>query len=111
LLLQGLPEMNLENVKLKNMFFRSDKGMIVIDASDIEMDNINLATKDDKAIEIINASNVKITGLDYPFKTDSAISIKGGKCGDISISGVNQQSLKEFVKIGDEVSKKKVKLE
>jgi len=99
--LQGLPEMNLENVKLSNMLLNADNGITVIDASDVVLENIQLETKANDALQIINASGVQISGLIYDFNSEKEISIRGDKSKDISIK--SDKDLNNYVFLGEEV--------
>ena len=107
--LQGLPEMNLENVLLSDMKLATSKGITIVDASDVKLDNIHLTTTDGKVLEIVNAKNVNITGFDYAFSQKDQITIHGDKCEAISIKS-KAGDLKPFVYIGEEVDKDAVNL-
>jgi len=107
--LQGLPEMNLENVSLSDMKLATNKGITIVDASGVKLDNIHLTTTDGKALEIVNAKNVNITGFDYAFSHKDQITVHGDKCEAISIKS-KEVDLKPFVYIGDEVKKDAVNL-
>jgi len=107
--LQGLPEMNLENVSLSDMKLATNKGITIVDASGVKLDNIHLTTTDGKALEIVNAKNVDIAGFDYAFSHKDQITIHGDKCEAISIKS-KEVDLKPFVYIGDEVKKDAVNL-
>ena len=102
--LQGLPEMNLENVSLNNMTLTAQKGITIVDAVNIRLSNINLTTQNKKAVEIVDAKDVKITDLDYAFDREGQIIIRGENCSDILIKS-KKMELNPFVSVGDEVKK------
>ncbi len=64
-LLQGLPEMNLENISLENIRMEADKGLTCSDANNIKIRNLTLVTKKKPAMEFKNSHNVTIDGLPY----------------------------------------------
>ncbi len=108
-LLQGLPEMNLENVKISNSVFSSDKGIVITDANGVNLKNIQLSVKNGKAIEMYNSSNVDIQNLDFNFEKENAISIVGNKCSSISVSAKGKDNLEGFVRLGKEVDENQIK--
>ncbi len=101
-MLQGLPEMNLENVKLSNMILEADHGISISDATNVKLENIKLLTKG-KAIEMYNSKDIEVIGIDYQFSSKEDITIRGNECAKITLSGKNQKSLKNYVFIGEEV--------
>ena len=106
--IQGLPEMNVENIKLTNILLKADRGITIVDASNVEIDNIHLITKNKKAIDIFNTKDLEIKGIDYDFNSENAITVRGDKCMNISISNENPQ-IKEFVFVGKKVKEGTVK--
>ncbi len=109
--LQGLPEMNLENVVLSNMLIEADYGISIADATDVKIENLQLLTKKGKAIDIYNSRNVDIRDLDYNFKSGNDITIRGDSCRMISISAKNQQAVREFISVGDNVDPETLHIE
>lgn len=61
--LQGLPEMNLENVELENIRMEADHGMTCSDAKNVKIRNLTLLTKHVPAIDLKNSADVTIDGL------------------------------------------------
>lgn len=102
-LLQGLPEMNLENVSLSKMNITSDYGISIADAKDVKIEDVQLKTIKGKAIEIYNSKNIELKDFIYDFESGNDITIRGEKSGMISINRKNLQPLSEYVFIGDEV--------
>ncbi len=107
-LLQGLPEMNLENVKLSKMFIESDYGISIADAKDVKIEDIQLLTKKGKMLDICNSNNINVKNLECNFESKDDILIRGEKSEKISISRKNNESLIDFTSIGDEVEEKTV---
>jgi polygalacturonase len=106
--LQGLPEMNLENVTLSNMLIEADYGISISDATDVKIENIQLLTKKGKAIYIYNSKNIEVTDLKYNFGSGDDITIRGENSRHISIARKNQQPVTDFIFIGDEVKKETI---
>lgn len=100
--LQGLPEMNLENVNIADLFLVADKGFSVVDADGVKIENVKLITKNETAFEFLNSKNVEINELDYRFEAPQSITVNGNKSENIklNISGVD---LSNYITVGEEV--------
>lgn len=102
-LLQGLPEMNLENVNLRDMIIDAENGFSVFDASGITLQNVKLKTKSKKAMEIYNSKDVEVQDLEYSFETQDAITVNGAECQNIKLVSPPNSNLQDFTEIGREV--------
>jgi polygalacturonase len=101
--LQGLPEMNLENVTLSNMLLEAENGILISDATKVQIKNVDLKTTDGNAVNMINSSEIDVDQLRYEYHTPKDIVIVGERSRSISIEpGVNQV-LGSHVFVGEEV--------
>ena len=103
--LQGLPEMNLENIEISNMLLQADIGITVIDAKNVSFNNIELITKNETAVEFFNVKDVDIKDLKPAAISPALITVNGGKSESISISSDNGLSFINNTRIGNEVPK------
>ena len=101
--LQGLPEMNLENVVLTDMLIEADNGFSIADADQVHIENVELITKNKTAIEIYNSKNVEIKDVLYPFEDKNSITVKGSGNNNIRINPVEGRNLKKYTSVGEEV--------
>lgn len=107
--LQGLPEMNLENISLENIDIEADNGLACIDADSISIKGMRLITKDFPALNFMDSRNVVIDNLDVPNRKNPYIDIKGVKSKYITIRTVNSgEKAKAF--IGNEVDAGTIKI-
>jgi polygalacturonase len=107
--LQGLPEMNLENVVLTDMLIEADKGFSIADADQVHIENVELITKNKTAIEIYNSKNVEIKDVVYPFEDKNSITVNGSGNINIRIISPEGKNLNNYTSIGDEVREGVVK--
>jgi polygalacturonase len=110
LFLQGLPELNLEDITLRKIDMKADLGMICTDADGISVKGLRLATESLPVIRIMNSKNIKIEDLDVQNKADSyQFEIKGNKTENIYIHSVKKPGEKSTL-IGEEVNKSTVEI-
>lgn len=89
--LKGLPEMNLENIRLSNMILSADKGFTLIDVNGLILENIQLQTKSKTAFEMLSVGNVEFKNVSYNSTDKSAITVNGNKSSKISLGLVNNR--------------------
>lgn len=101
--LQGLPEMNLENVTLSNMLLEAENGFLISDATKVQIKNVDLKTGKGNAVSIINSSEIELDQLRYDYQTPKDIVILGERSRSISIQPGAGQKLSSYVFVGEEV--------
>lgn len=107
--LQGLPEMNLENVEIRDMLLEADNGITVIDADGVRISNVKLITKNATALEFYNAKNVQVSGFMSHSKAPETITVNGTKSENIILVSTDPQVLEKCTTIGSEVHSGAVK--
>lgn len=93
--LQGLPEMNLQNISISNLIAKADKGFAIIDANSIKCSNIKLDIKDSTVLEINNGKNIDFKEFDFNSNSPKAIVVKGEACEKISLSALPKVDLSQ----------------
>ncbi|TDX09845.1 glycoside hydrolase family 28 protein [Flavobacterium sp. S87F.05.LMB.W.Kidney.N] len=104
--LQGLPEMNLENIEISNLIAKAQKGFSIIDANGIKITNAQLDIETKNAFEIYNTQNLSLKNIEFNSGSSNMITIDGGASKNIDLSGSN---LSKSTTIGKDVPKKAVK--
>jgi len=108
--LQGLPEMNLENVYLENITMEAENGLLCMDADGVTIKDLHLKTSEFPAVTFINSKNVSVSELVLPDSENALISINGEKTEKVTIDldmGTNRDRI---LKIGDSVKEGQVHL-
>lgn len=103
--LQGLPEMNLENVTMTDMLLEAENGFSIVDANNVIIEGVELITENETGIEFYNVKNMKIENLKFGFESSNSVTVNGAESSNISISPVNGISLEKYISVGDEVEK------
>lgn len=96
--MQGLPEMNLENITFENMVLEAENGIVAIDADGISFKEVWLKTEKVPAMTFYNTMNVVAEEIEIPGKSEGAVSVVGEKSANITF-GFN----KNLVQLGDNV--------
>jgi polygalacturonase len=103
--LQGLPEMNLENIEISNLLGEAKNGFSVIDANGVKISKVNIVTENSPVFDIVNSSNVELKEIEFNSTAPGAVKISGGASDKISLKSTAKTDFKKSSKIGDEVSK------
>lgn len=107
LLFNGLPEMNIENIHLKNAFITSKIGAELSESKNIVFENVTVISRKGPAYSLNNVKNFKSEKLAFDENnTRNAIRIEGKKTKDIQLPKLAT----DVVEISSEVNKSEVKL-
>ncbi|GEL10317.1 Polygalacturonase [Flavobacterium glycines] len=106
--LQGLPEMNLENISISNLIAKADKGVTIIDGNGIKISDAKFDIKDSNVFTIYNVKNSALKNVEINSTSPKAVTINGEACQNIDLTSSSSLSKKTF--IGETVPKKAVKL-
>ena len=86
--LQGLPELNLENVALEDIDMTAESGMTCIDSKGITIRNLRLITEKKPLLRFINSSDVDIRGMIVSEVSEGLFDIFGEGSHGIAIETV-----------------------
>ena len=83
--LQGLPEMPIRGIHLRNISITSDRGIECRDAEDIALEHVEILNTTGPVLTFSNARNVRVDGLSHGAKTGPVILANGRENGGIVI--------------------------
>ena len=107
LLFNGLPEMNISNIRLKNAFITAEIGAEISESTDIVFENVTVIPDDGPAYILNNVKNFTADKLMFNnAKPQNAIQIKGRNSASIELPSFEQQNV---VEINTEVDRNEVK--
>lgn len=109
--LQGLPEMNLENIQLENIQMEADYGMFCSDAKNVRVKNLILKTKKFPVIDLKNSIDVFVEGLVSSTTESPIIQVSGVRTGKSIFKNGGVTNPEKQVLIGKEVPKNVVQIE
>ena len=107
--LQGLPEMNLENIEITNLKAKADKGFTIVDANGIKITNATLDIKDSAIFDVFNVKNMSLKNVYFNSTSPKAISINGEASAKIELISSANTNLSKKTFIGKSVPKGAVK--
>jgi len=108
--LQGLPEMNLQNIELSNLIITADKGFSIIDANGIKITNAKLDIKSPTIFEIYNGKNMSLKNVEFNSTSAKAVTIDGAASEKIELVSSKGSDYSKTTTIGESVAKGAVKL-
>jgi len=108
--LQGLPEMNLENVLLENLVMEAENGLFCMDANGVRVNNLKLKTSKFPAVNFYNAQNVSIKDLAVETGGHPIISVNGSKTKNVDIVLSTGDVSDEMLLLNENVDSEAVKV-
>jgi len=108
--LQGLPEMNLENVQLENIKMEADYGLTCSDATGVKIKNLILITKKSPVVDFKNSKDVVIEDLNTQSANFPVIKVAGSMTESIVLKNLSITDPDKQILIGKDVPKDAVNL-
>jgi len=103
----GLPEMNIENIRLENAFITARYGAELSEAKDIVFDNVTVVAEEGPLYIFNNVKNFKGVNLYFDKdKTEKAIKISGNRTSNIQLPSFPEDK----IEIAPEVDKEEIKI-
>jgi polygalacturonase len=94
--LRGLPEMSVKNIILRNIVLKTNKAIEIIEASGIQLNNIQLVSNQTKPLVTIeNSKNISFSNLKYNKDAELLFSINGEKTKNITVTDTDISSARE----------------
>lgn len=101
MLLQGLPEMPLENIQIENVTVEAQTGIVCNDAKSIKFKNVCMRTPAPTVMDISNAYKLDFDNFSFSEKAKDAILISGDRTEDIVFR--NSKFNSDMIKIDESV--------
>nr|WP_294930258.1 glycoside hydrolase family 28 protein [uncultured Flavobacterium sp.] len=108
--LQGLPEMNLENIEISNLIAKAEKGFTIVDANGIKIHNAKLDIDKPNVIDIYNGKNMSFKDIEFNSTSAKAITINGEATENVEFVASPNSDFSKKTTIGGTVPKSAVKL-
>jgi polygalacturonase len=109
--LQGLPEMPIRGIHLKNVSITSDRGIACTDAQDITFDNVEILNSTGPVVSLLASRDVQINHLTYTTGAATLIKASGTNNTGIVIKNTDLKSAKENFALSDGATREAFKVE
>ena len=108
--LQGLPEMPLRNIELKNIVITAENGISMFDVDGVKFDNAKIYTSGNPVFNINQSTNVSINRIHFKDDLPVIMKLSGSKTADIKITGNNLSFPENKIQYGEEVGQDVLKI-
>jgi polygalacturonase/lysophospholipase L1-like esterase len=86
--LQGLPELNLENIRLENIDMTAENGMTCIDSKGITVTDMRLVTDNKPVLFFLNSTDVRIDNMKVTDEGEGLVEVRGSSSKNIRVESV-----------------------
>ncbi|RZJ48624.1 MAG: glycoside hydrolase family 28 protein [Flavobacterium sp.] len=107
--LQGLPEMNLQNIEISNVIAKAQNGVSIIDVNGIKLNDIKLDIDKPTVFEIYNGKNISFEKVEFNETSSKAITIDGAATENIKLKSSPTVDFSTKTSIGETVPTGSVK--
>jgi hypothetical protein len=101
--MEGLPELNLENIQFDNIQMEADFGMICSDATEVKIKDLQLKTKKMPVMDFKNSRNISIDGLTTAAGALPVIRLSGSKTENVELKNSGITNVEQQLAVGKEV--------
>lgn len=101
--IQGLPEMNVQNILIENAILQANKGFTCIEGSNIQLKNVKLLSSDKTLIHLQNSKNVTLDSITYLPEIESFLNIQGERSQQIELKNTKLKDEKKQIRFGEGV--------
>jgi polygalacturonase len=102
--LQGLPEMNLQNVNIENAVLKAKKGITAVDADGIKLKNVKVMAEQGPALTIYNSKNIEVEGLAYDETQGPVVKVMGPLTKNVKLESKDFKNASQQVSKGKDLS-------
>ncbi|MGA2139890.1 MAG: glycoside hydrolase family 28 protein [Verrucomicrobiia bacterium] len=92
-LLQGLPEMPIRGIHLRNVSLTAETGMVWMDAENITVNNVEIANNKGPVLTLFDTRNAAIDHLSYPAGAEPVIKVQGAANSNIVVTNTDVKAM------------------
>lgn len=100
ILVRGLPEMSIKNINIENAFIEANKGLVCVEAENINLKNVTLLTKDKTVMQVQNSRNVVLDGITYGADKDLLLKVMGNRSEGVRLLNTDAGKAKKDIELG-----------
>ncbi len=107
-LVDGLPEMPIQKIKISNSYISADKGFVSMYAKDFDLENVKIVPQNKDVYSLNQSSDFNIVNGFCPEGTTVFLKLDGNKTININLVNTNLTCAKIPIKFGKNVNKNAV---
>ncbi len=106
ILVRGLPEMSIKNIRIENASIQSNKGFVCIEGENILLKNVTLLTRNKTVMQVQNSSNITLDGIQYTEGRDLLLDITGERSKGIRLLHTDEKKALKAISFSGNASSK-----
>ena len=95
--LQGLPEMPISGIHLRNVSITSEQGLVCQDAQNITLSGVEILNSKGPVVSLVGSKGVTIDRLAYTAGAETLFKVYGKNNAGIAVSGTDAKAAKQAV--------------
>lgn len=99
--LQGLPEMPIRGIHLRNVAMTATRGIVCQDAEDITLERVEILHTQGSVVDLIRSRDVRVDGLACAPGTESLFQVSGKGSAGIVVRHTDAKAARQSVSLGD----------
>jgi polygalacturonase len=103
ILIEGLAERAIENIKMDRLLISSIEGIVATDIDGLELTNSRIICTSGPVIYLNNSRNVTFINVEFPGEYETLIKLRGSRTDKVEMRGYDQNALEGLIEIGQEV--------
>jgi polygalacturonase len=109
ILMNGLPEKNLENIQFDNILMEAERGLSSKDVDHLNIKGLKLIVSTFPAIDFTNSRNVVVENLQVTGDKTNIVSVAGKRTENITFTHFGDPGFEKNIQTAPEVGKEQVK--
>jgi polygalacturonase len=102
--LQGLPEMPIKNIEIKNVKISAKGGLIAVDAEGLNLSDVTIIPEQGPVLELFNSKKVQIENVKLTNTISTFLKLVGNKTQSIELINYDMNKLKKYIDIDKTVN-------
>ena len=111
ILVRGLPEMAIKDIRIENAVIESQKGLVCQEAENIQLKNVALISTDTSPVlEVQNSRDITFDGIRYASGAELLLRVTGDRSKAVKLVNTDTKAARKSLETGKDVGKKTVTL-
>jgi polygalacturonase len=109
--LQGLPEMPIRGIHLRDVSITAATGAACTDAQDVTFDNVEILNQHGPVLTLTSSHDIQVNGLVYLPDADAVFKLSGATNSAITVRNTDLKAAKQDIILSDGATRDAVKIE